>query len=116
VIVIIYVEVEMKLLRAMIVMVTIGFSTNSSAVIVDGAASCGQWAAGSVARSWAHIADTAWVLGYLSGKAVNSGADVLRNTDKASIVLWMDNYCNRNPLKDVGDGADSLFIELKNVQ
>jgi hypothetical protein len=29
------------------------------------------------------------------------------------IFVWMDNYCRANPLKNVREGAQDLFIELQ---
>ena len=36
------------------------------------------------------------------------GVNILENE---SVYLWMDNYCRNNPLKDMDDGAESLFWE-----
>lgn len=44
--------------------------------------------------------------------AFYSDKDILKGTDNASIFLWFDNYCQANPLKNMIDGADSLFDEL----
>jgi hypothetical protein len=88
------------------------FSSTAAAVITMARPSCGQWVKertpdGRTAQSYRF-----WLLGYVSGMAVSSGTDALRDTDNASIELWMDNYCRANPLKSVDEGGAALFNEL----
>src|ERR1019366_4808859 len=88
------------------------FSSSASAVIVRAVSSCGQWVQERQANGRPEDANRFWSLGYMSGRAVDSGMDLLKNTDAASIELWMDNYCKAHPLKSVADGGDVLFAEL----
>ncbi len=29
------------------------------------------------------------------------------------MIVWMDNYCKANPLSDVSEGGNELYIELE---
>lgn len=82
------------------------------AIQVRGAASCGNWVTyrqqGSASTSFVR----GWILGYLSGQAVGKNQDVVTKADPDSMFLWIDNYCRSNPLKDLDDAADRLFLEL----
>ena len=80
------------------------------AVEIVGASSCGQWVADRSTDRDEYV--TTWLVGYLSGKAVATGKNFLKNTDNKSVYLWMDNYCRSNPLRHISDGADDLAIEL----
>jgi len=84
---------------------------------VFGGSDCGQW----VNRRDSAISKTAaelWLAGYMSG--INSmyvtyskRADALNKVDSLEqMVLWMDNYCTKNPLNRVTTGALELFLEL----
>ena len=82
--------------------------------ILFGARDCGQW----VARTEvAKVTREAWFVGYMSGLNVMGVAggkiDVLEKVNSVEqLYLWMDNYCNKNPLNVVSTGANVLFIEL----
>lgn len=76
---------------------------------------CGAWVKNQTTR------ERAWLMGKLTG--MNHILVVLGNNNKKKDPLdelgsanqafvWMDNYCRKNPLKSVGDGALDLFIEL----
>ena len=52
------------------------------------------------------------VMGYLSGLAVGTKMDILKNTDFDSVMLWVTNYCTANPLDKMVDASDALFREL----
>ena len=86
---------------------------NSFAYITFGAPDCGQWLK---ANSVAQARDESWLLGFLSG--MNASAfgkvDVLEPLSSArQAVVWMDNYCRKNPLSNVNDGGIRLFWELE---
>jgi hypothetical protein len=53
-----------------------------------------------------------WLLGYLSGIAAAKNIDLLQGAERKSLFLWMDNYCQKNPLKRISDGAHDLASEL----
>ena len=58
------------------------------------------------------LGNASWLLGYLSGMAVASGKAYLSGTDNSSIYKWMDNYCRKNPLRDLGSGGVELAAEF----
>ena len=77
-----------------------------------GTPDCGQW----VANSKSNFSTKTWLLGFMSG--INTGLskpkdDPLSKVNSAEqIYLWMDNFCQKNPLQTVQDGGLALFIEL----
>lgn len=76
---------------------------------VIGQRDCGQWLTNKTPT------DRAWLLGYMSGMNVGMGgkSDPLANVNSAEqIYVWMDNYCQKNPLKTVTSGGFDLFIEI----
>jgi len=89
------------------------FATNANAVSVRGFSSCGGWVQDRAENNgWPHLSDESWVLGFLSGLALGTKEDVLKRADDPSIFLWIDNYCQANPLKRVTDAVMELFSEL----
>lgn len=76
---------------------------------------CGQW----IQKPADHR--KSWLLGYLSGQnrmwrlmqKAKPAADPLGEiTSAQQAYLWMDKYCQENPLSNVADGADVLFLQL----
>ena len=84
----------------------------SSAVMVRGMPSCGQWVKDRHNNDWSDVDDQNWLLGYLSGIAVTSNQDFLRTADNVSLFLWVDNYCHRNSLNSLDDAGGALAKEL----
>jgi len=81
---------------------------------------CGQWASRPRGRS--HPAES-WVLGYLSGlnvahdRAGMSPLDPLSSLNSAAqAFLWLDNFCQANPLRQLDGATNELFAELKAKQ
>ena len=72
---------------------------------------CGKWISEDDDNA-SHFAYEAWLFGYLSGVAYAVNKDILKDTDRPSIELWMDNYCKANPLNKVYQGANDLYFEL----
>jgi hypothetical protein len=103
----------MKLLKIYLVLVAIGLSSNSYALATLGDISCGAWIADRSTHSFTEHTDEAWLTGVITGMVLNSGADVLRDTDADSAYLWIDKYCTRNPARTVSTGASALFYELR---
>lgn len=88
-----------------------GVVITASAVTIRGVQSCGDWVQERNSNNFG--GDQIWLVGYMSGIARGTGKDFLIGTDNPSIFLWMDNYCRQNPLKNMADGGDDLFQELK---
>jgi hypothetical protein len=87
---------------------------------VFGVRDCGQWIArkdGAGARGIQQ--DRAWLAGYMTGLNVEyyfyrNNLDPLAKINSVSqIFLWMDNYCKKNPLSNLGAGGVELLDELK---
>jgi hypothetical protein len=76
------------------------------------APSCGEWIVHREKSDTLALGNASWLLGYLSGIAVAGGKDFLAGADNASIYKWMDSYCRKNPLRDLGGGGNALAAEL----
>lgn len=107
----------MKIIVAAAVILFALMSGASHAVVTSfGNSDCGEW----INKS--NDYRKAWLLGYLSGanamfeavrdkrKAVPNPLGSLRSAEQA--YLWMNTYCQKNPLSSVADGADILIVEL----
>ena len=72
---------------------------------------CGVWVKNN------SVIHKAWLMGYLSGsnsKVAKHRYDPLGKLQSADqAFVWMDNFCQKNPLETVGSGADKLFRELE---
>ena len=77
-----------------------------------GVPDCGKW------LNQKNPAEKHWLTGYMTG--LNSMLDMLKETidplktvnSAEQIFVWMDNYCQKNPLSNVSEGGKALFIEL----
>ena len=96
---------------ATVMLLCLGLAAPSAqAVETRGARSCGIWI--SDKANVQAVTNEAWLVGFLTGMAVNSGKDILKGTDNVSIILWVDNYCRANPLQNLTRAGDTLFEEL----
>jgi hypothetical protein len=83
----------------------------SQTAVSFGMFDCGQW----VAKS--NLNSRTWLAGYVSG--LNSALATPKNdplnkiNSIEQIYLWMDNFCQKNPLKTVQDGGNALYFELQ---
>ena len=106
-----------KIIYILLTIITFScISINANAVLARGVVGCGKWIAASERKAsdgYLFIFYQGWVLGFLSGSAVQTNKDILKNTDNESLYLWIDNYCRANPLKSLIYGSDALFEELK---
>ena len=95
-------------------LLTFGTWLDANAVSVMGARSCGDWVKNAQdPNGWPVIVQNAWLGGFLSGKTLSSGVDVLKGQSAESLYLWVDKYCRNNPLDNSADAGEELFIELK---
>lgn len=84
---------------------------------IYGVRDCGEWI-NRKKNPYSELAVEAWLAGYMSGLSVmhhlnGNKNDPLGKTNSVDqIFLWMDNYCQKNPLSDIPDGGNALFIEL----
>lgn len=115
----------LKVMLAILVMLTVPLGAGAknstqaraqSTSTLYGVPDCGQWVNDQNPQY------KAWLLGYLSGHNTmfnslsvknNSMYDPLSELSSADqAFVWMDNWCQKNPLKNVRRGADILFLEL----
>lgn len=79
-----------------------------------GSYDCGEW----VVDSKSNNSMRSWLLGYMSGLATmhelnDRNDDPLGKINSAKqIYIWMDNFCQKNPLKKISSGGVELFLEL----
>lgn len=76
------------------------------------APSCGEWVVHREKSDTLALGNASWLLGYLSGMAIGGGKNFLPGTENSSIYKWMDNYCRKNPLRDLSSGGNALATEL----
>jgi hypothetical protein len=101
----------------------LSFNLFASAVEIQGVRSCGKWIEEKrIAKSPKEmnkvpvLITRSWFLGYLSGRAEQSGKNFLKGTDSDSIFLWLDNYCQANPQADLGRAGIDLARELMQLK
>lgn len=84
-------------------------------VSLRGAPSCGNWLKErQIDRSLIGLANKYWLSGYLSGIAITTDKDFITGTDNNSLDLWIDNYCQANPLENLG--AAGVLLATKMIQ
>lgn len=99
---------------ALMLAITVSTPTWAQPAKHFGVPDCGEW----IAANSTH--QKAWLMGYLSGmnsiQTLFPGSgpkNPLGHISSANqAYLWMDNWCKANPLKNVAEGAFSLFAEL----
>ena len=109
-----------KLLNKKLAMVLTTFVLLSQPVfgqVSYGSRDCGQWIKRTDSAT-TKIAVESWFAGYMSGinmmyVTYSKREDALNKVDSLDqMILWMDNYCNKNPLNRASTGALELFLEL----
>jgi len=80
----------------------------------QGVRSCGEWVKNRKEDSWPETVQRTWVAGYITAYNMQTPDvySILGSTDLESALLWMDKYCQENPLKDLTDGMQALIGEL----
>ena len=81
-----------------------------------GATTCGLWVEDRKINN--HSTQLNWVLGFISAynEYVFSGpapSGVFGNADANAVAVWLDNYCQQNPLSTPYAGARELVRELE---
>ena len=92
---------------------TLAVHIDVGAVTMFGVISCGDWVKNVREKNLSEDLQSIWLNGYLSGAASASGDDVLKGASTASLLLWVTNYCNINPLENSSAAGNELFLELK---
>lgn len=101
--------------KIILVVAVMAFTTVHAQIITSyGRRSCGVWIAVISKTDPREMLDArGWLVGYLSGIAIERRKDILAGTDAESMFLWMDNYCRENPLSNTVDGGIYLAAELE---
>ncbi len=78
------------------------------------AATCGTFLRDFAAKSIQKTEDHVWLAGYLSvyNYLKSITLQILGNSNLLSAELWVKSYCEQNPLKDIGDAAEALMVQL----
>jgi hypothetical protein len=83
------------------------YSTQSSV-------SCDNYLQQDKERRSSYLSTIGWVAGYITAynRQTPDTAEILGNTNLASVMLWLKNYCKAHPLDDLAGAMDVLTIEL----
>ncbi len=102
------------MIPAILIFLTLGGISNpSSAIATLGVRTCGNWVKeAKTPNSCAAIANQSWLVGYITGLAVGSNKDFLKDSDTDSLFLWVTNYCQKNPLEKLDSAGYALAEEL----
>tara|TARA_Y100000296_G_scaffold52238_1_gene59834 strand:- start:403 stop:723 length:321 start_codon:yes stop_codon:yes gene_type:complete len=102
-----------KFTPTILVVTSLAFSGPLYAVYTEygsGTNSCGSWVKWRKTKSGWHQ-DGQWVNGFVS--AAGYFGKELKEVDSDAMLVFMDNYCQQNPLNKIGDGAKALVRELE---
>lgn len=102
-----------KVFLMLLLGVMCGSALSAEPVNIIGKFSCGSWVKARVDKDWETLVQRSWLHGFLTGIAIESKHNFLSGTDSDSIALWVDGFCNANPLEDVGTAGIVLAAELK---
>ena len=75
----------------------------------EGTSSCGECISERSSGNWHSKGQ--WMLGVISAVGYYGVYD-LKRTDSRAFAVWIDNYCQKNPLDDFSKGVYSLIEEL----
>lgn len=107
---------QKPLTAAIFVAVIASFAAPGAAQSVygSGGGPCRNWTA-NLGKRWPHLADTDWLMGYISG--VNTGrgpgSRMLANANVQAATGFMAQFCAANPDRLIFEAADALIAELQ---
>jgi hypothetical protein len=88
-------------------------SAQAQVWVENGALDCGMWVKMRIERR-AQLYEY-WVAGTLNGAALSKDIDFWRFkgtvVSREAVFLWIDNYCNANPLNSLIDAILQLFMQ-----
>ena len=101
-----------KLITVALLLVSLGLTGVSHAYTEYGSGinSCGSWVKWRKTKSGWHQ-DGQWVSGFIS--AAGYYGMELKTVDSDAVLVFMDNYCQKNPLNAISGGAKALAKELE---
>jgi hypothetical protein len=76
--------------------------------------SCGTFVRDYAKGGSGRFQSEAWVDGYVNAynRFIPDTHDIRGGVDRPSIMLWINNYCSQNPLKNLDDAMGALVEEL----
>src|SRR5262249_4768445 len=87
--------------------------SHAGPVHVEGATDCGLWAKARGEHRAGYL--ESYLIGLLSGLSLGREVEFWQAyghpLSRDAVYLWMDKYCNENPLKDIVEGMSELFLE-----
>jgi hypothetical protein len=107
------------LVSALISLPCVAKDVNGHYVVLSmGTKTCGEYVSDFKADERGKLDNSIWVAGFLTAYNIYTKGtkNISRNTDPAAWDLWINNYCERNPLDQVADAAVALVKELKSRQ
>jgi len=111
----------MKRLSLIVLVICFAITTPATAAEKDGkysaqgARTCGIWIRDHKEKDgWPPIVIETWITGYIAAyNTYNPDVyNILGSTDMQSVYLWMDKYCQENPLSNIAHGMIVLTNEL----
>ena len=91
--------------------------TAAQSVYGSGGGPCSNWTA-NLKKRWPHLADTDWLMGYISG--VNTGrgpgSRMMANANVEAATGFVAQFCAANPQRPIFEAADALIVELQAPQ
>jgi len=81
---------------------------------IRGPITCGVWVKDRQKDDWGHVSNALWIAGFFTAYNLQTPDvyDILGSTDLESALLWMDKYCQENPLSTLAGGMEFLTAEL----
>jgi hypothetical protein len=78
------------------------------------AESCGTYVRDYARGGAQRVESEAWIQGYVSAynRLMADTYDIRGTTDMPSMMLWLNNYCHKQPLESLEDAMQSLIFEL----
>lgn len=101
-----------KSIKRLIVILCVSFSAPAWSEYTQygvGNKSCGEWVSERSSGDWHSKGQ--WMLGVVSAVGYY-GVRNLKETDSQAFAVWMDNYCQKNPLEEFGTGVYELVEAL----
>ncbi len=85
--------------------------TSTESILVFNTLSCGEWIQ-RAGYPTGKMTNEYWLAGFMSGQAVASKTNALKDTDIPSMTLWLDKHCKNDPLSNSVVASKLLFLEL----
>jgi hypothetical protein len=96
------------------VFLSVAALAEAAPVLGSGGVSCVTWSADRQRNQTLSQQSQAWILGFLSGYNFygTSNGNLTVPTDTRRLMLWVDNFCDTYPHKDIIDAAKALVDEF----